>query len=105
MRVPGLPLARLRMLTDKPVHRAGPALVYVICTNPRSGSWLLSGGLTATGVAGRPREWFNPLEVQRQRAHWRLQHDADLSGRAYPGLAAALSTTPNGVSGVKIHAY
>lgn len=34
---------------------------YLICTTPRCGSTLLSELLTATGVAGRPQEFFEPL--------------------------------------------
>jgi LPS sulfotransferase NodH len=78
---------------------------YVICTNPRSGSWLLGKGLAATGLAGDPREWFNPWEEQRHRARWRMDHATDLSFRAYIGIANAESTTPNGVSGIKLHYY
>ena len=43
-----------------------PTSSYVICTNPRSGSWLLSEALTASGVAGNPREWFNELEEEQR---------------------------------------
>ena len=41
-----------------------PTTTYIICTNPRSGSWLLSEGLASTSVAGNPREWFNAQEEQ-----------------------------------------
>src|SRR5262249_56036499 len=37
-----------------------PSSSYFICTLPRSGSWLLSEGLEKTGIAGRPREYFEP---------------------------------------------
>lgn len=80
-------------------------VTYVICTNPRSGSWLLSDGLTATGIAGTPREWFNPSEVRRQKALWRLKYDTDLTDADYLRLATRLSTTSNGVSGVKVHGW
>jgi LPS sulfotransferase NodH len=82
-----------------------PTATYIICTNPRSGSWLLSEGLTATSLAGNPREWFNILEEQQYRARWRLEHSSDLSFEAYLGLASAESTTSNGISGIKLHYY
>jgi LPS sulfotransferase NodH len=42
-----------------------PEVSCVICTTPRTGSWLLADGLLATGVAGRPEEYF--------RADWYLR--------------------------------
>src|ERR1700685_3701949 len=78
-----------------------PIATYVICTNPRSGSWLLSKGLAATGLAGNPREWFNHWEEQRHRARWRMDHATDLTLGAYIGIASAESTTSNGISGIK----
>jgi len=78
---------------------------YIICTNPRSGSWLLSDGLTSTAVAGNPREWFNVAEEQRHRALWRMDHATNLSFAAYFAQAKAESTTSNGISGIKLHHY
>jgi LPS sulfotransferase NodH len=88
-----------------PVSLPGPALTYIICTNPRSGSWLLSDGLAATGVAGNPREWFSFLEEQQHRARWRMDHQANLSYPSYLRLACAESTSSNGISGIKLHYY
>ena len=34
---------------------------YLVCATPRSGSTLLCEGLKATGVAGRPEEYFEAL--------------------------------------------
>jgi len=82
-----------------------PARTYIICTTPRSGSWLLSDGLASTGVAGRPREWFNPLQEQQICARWRMSHDSDLGLLRYLAVVRAQSTTPNGVSGIKLHYY
>ncbi len=83
--------------------RSGP--LYVICTNPRSGSWLLSEGLSRTSVAGNPREWFNPLEQQKWNALWRLEYENNLTAEAYVRLASLKSRTANGVSGVKLHYF
>jgi trehalose 2-sulfotransferase len=34
---------------------------YLVCATPRSGSTLLCEGLKATGVAGRPEEYFEAV--------------------------------------------
>ncbi len=80
-----------------------PIETYVVCTNPRSGSWLLSEGLGGTTLAGYPREWFNIQEEQQQRARWRLDHKSDLNLTAYLRLIRSKSTTGNGISGVKLY--
>jgi len=81
------------------------ASTYIICTNPRSGSWLLSQGLASTSLAGNPREWFNIQEEQEHRARWRMDHRFDLNYATYFGIARAESTTSNGISGIKLHYY
>lgn len=95
-------------------RRGSPAVVsepvesrasYVICTNPRSGSWLLAEGLESTGVAGHPREWFHEAAAQA------LCHKAGLPATAGAGdnrfLAAVkrAGQTANGVFGLKLHYY
>ncbi len=80
-----------------------PNTTYIICTNPRSGSWLLSEGLASTSLAGNPREWFNTMQEQQHRARWRMDHSSDLTFEAYLRLARTESTTSNGISGVKLH--
>jgi LPS sulfotransferase NodH len=81
------------------------AVTYLICTNPRSGSWLLSEGLAATSLAGNPREWFNILEEQQHRARWRMDSPTDLPYPTYLRMARKQSTSSNGVSGIKLHYY
>lgn len=78
---------------------------YIICTNPRSGSWLLTEGLASTQLAGNPREWFNTLEEQQQRAVWRMEHPSDLSFESYLRLVIAKSMSQNRISGIKLHYY
>src|SRR3954447_21071418 len=41
---------------ESPVLR--PAVSYLLCSTPRTGSSLLCDALRATGVAGRPEEYF-----------------------------------------------
>ena len=45
-----------------------PEVSCVICTTPRSGSWLLAEALLATGAAGRPEEYLRPDWYRRFRA-------------------------------------
>jgi LPS sulfotransferase NodH len=82
-----------------------PIFTYAICTNPRSGSWLLSEGLASTSLAGNPREWFNSLEEQQQRAQWRIDNCTDATYATYLDHIRAESTTSNGISGIKLHYY
>jgi trehalose 2-sulfotransferase len=86
-------------------HRPAPTTTYIICTNPRSGSWLLSDGLESTSIAGHPREWFNPLVEQKRRALWRMTHSSDLTNAQYLDQVRALGATSNGIWGVKLHYY
>ena len=98
-------IARVRLRAH--AHARGsveaPATSYVICTTPRSGSWLLSEGLAASGRAGNPREWFNELEEPPFRDRWRLAHASELPFEHYLAQAQAASTTSNGVCGLKLH--
>jgi LPS sulfotransferase NodH len=100
-----VPAARREPAAARPEGRALPDFTYIICTNPRSGSWLLSDGLASTSIAGNPREWFNILEERKYRAQWRMEHSSDLSFAQYLRLVAADSAGRNGVSGLKLHYY
>jgi LPS sulfotransferase NodH len=111
---------------DAPI---APQRCYLVCATPRSGSTLLCETLERTGVAGRPREYFEALKEtgvpRRPREYfWGLRspevirllpHDAQLDREAERSptwsrddyaqhLTAALreGTTPNGVFGAKL---
>lgn len=74
-----------------------PRSSYFICGTPRSGSWLLSGLLASTGVAGRPHEWFwHDTEEANCRA-WRVSGFSDYLARVQDA-----GTTPCGVFGSKL---
>jgi LPS sulfotransferase NodH len=102
---------------------------YLVCATPRSGSTLLCETLLATGVAGRPREYFEALKEtglpRRPREYfWGLRspevirllpHDANIDHaaerlptweredyRRHLGWALGEGTTPNGVFGAKM---
>ena len=120
--------------SETPTDQAGrrpvkPTRSYLVCATPRSGSTLLCEGLESTGVAGRPREYFEELKEtgvpRRPREYfWGLRspdvlrllpHDSQLDRSAEQRatwdrddyarhLAASLTqgTTPNGVFGAKL---
>jgi trehalose 2-sulfotransferase len=106
-----------------------PERSYLVCATPRSGSTLLCEALESTGVAGRPREYFEQLKEtgvpRRPREYfWGLRspevirllpHDSEFDRDSESSatwsrddyarhLAAALQngTTPNGVFGAKL---
>ncbi|WP_231999557.1 Stf0 family sulfotransferase, partial [Mycobacterium sp. 1245852.3] len=74
---------------------------YVIASTPRSGSSLLAAGLVATGVAGRPEEYFTPDHIGAYKKDLNLP--TDCSWPDYLAKAMAFAATENGVLGVKIH--
>ena len=87
---------------------------YVLASTPRVGSHLLGDGLTATGIAGHPREWlprFSPDAMpMTARDRFRLvtqppseaAYDPEIDG-AYIRKVFANGTSENGVFGVVIH--
>jgi LPS sulfotransferase NodH len=75
-----------------------PAQTYLICTSPRTGSWMLAEGLTDTKLAGNPGEWLNFLEEQRRGGD-------KMPYQKYLLLACSISHTGNGVSGIKLMYY
>lgn len=65
----------------------------VICATPRTGSSLLCEGLTRTGVAGKPAEYFHNFDESRQ--HWE-------SGKDFIKDITRRGSTRNGVFGIKV---
>jgi LPS sulfotransferase NodH len=74
---------------------------YVIASTPRSGSSLLAAGLVATGVAGRPEEYFTPDHIGSYKEDLKLPMNC--SWAEYLAKVMAFAATENGVRGVKIH--
>jgi trehalose 2-sulfotransferase len=114
---------------DPPGTPPAPERCYLVCATPRSGSTLLCETLEATGVAGRPREYFEELKEtgvpRRPREYfWGLrspevirllpqesQLDRESERRptwsrddytAHLAAAVRSATTPNGVFGCKM---
>ena len=69
----------------------------------RSGSWLLADLCHQTGVLGQPEEYFRP----DYRGHWSDEWGIglDCSYGEYIVSAVGLTSSPNGVFGVKMHSY
>lgn len=76
---------------------------YLLCTLPRSGSWLLADLLEQTDLAGRPEEYFRPDHRVQWSKEWGIPVTAPYS--QYVAAALDHATTGNGVFGVKLHWY
>jgi len=70
---------------------------YFISTTPRTGGFLLAEALQSTRVAGRPREYFDPLLEKQSVEGQSVTSDSD-----YLEMVIAAGTTPNGVFGAKV---
>jgi LPS sulfotransferase NodH len=75
----------------------------LIATLPRSGSWLLSDGLAATGLVGQPAEFFRPDYLPRYRKAWGLAPGAAIEDYVRAALDRTAST--DGVFTAKLHWY
>jgi trehalose 2-sulfotransferase len=80
--------------------RSHPRTSYLVCSLPRSGSWLLGFALEDTGLAGHPYPFFCPRVMDYCTATWLLPPDAPI--QHYIDAVIKNSMTPNGVLGVKI---
>ncbi len=85
-----------------------PARSYLICANQRSGTTMLCRVLAATGVAGRPEEYFLAVDEATQPG-WQCWEDGPFgvangaTDRAsYLEIVHRLGTTPNGIFGAKL---
>jgi LPS sulfotransferase NodH len=80
--------------------RARCRFKYLICSTPRSGSWLLCGGLASTGVAGRPAEYLSrPYSL----AYRTRTGGVPVKRSVYWQFLLEHRTSPNGVFGMKAH--
>ncbi|NDW45875.1 Stf0 family sulfotransferase [Ruegeria sp. PrR005] len=70
-----------------------PAAAYILCGTPRSGSTLLCGYLTDTGVAGQPDSFFRTQSIDWWAEHWGLPSALRPGTDAFLGayLAAAIA--------------
>jgi LPS sulfotransferase NodH len=75
-----------------------PAISYMICSLPRTGSSLLCEALANTLHAGMPAEYFKPGMITILMRRWRVESFDD-----YLRELLARKTSPNGVFGLKVH--
>jgi trehalose 2-sulfotransferase len=78
-----------------------PCISYLICCAERTGSTLLGNALIDTGVAGRPRSYFNRVAHFNPRMQ-RILGNAG-GGESYLDKVIKAATTLNGVFGAKVH--
>lgn len=76
-----------------------PSQKYCIASTPRSGSTLLSRMLFATGMAGNPKEYLNPLLMQA----WSRVNNKPLLLHDYLDDIKSKRTSINGIFGMKVH--
>lgn len=79
---------------------ARPAFRYCIASSPRTGSTLLTKMLGATGSAGAPAEYLNPIHVG---AWHRLNPGRRIDMPGYLDEIESRRTSANGHFGIKIH--
>jgi LPS sulfotransferase NodH len=84
---------------EVPWPRAQPRRAYIVCSTPRSGSGLLCRGLIATGVAGIPLEYANPVFRSPLSARWQCGRSLE----AYVEAARRWRTGTAGTFGIKLH--
>jgi LPS sulfotransferase NodH len=82
-----------------------PKNSYIICTSPRSGSWLLADGLQSTNIAGRPREWFHKVAEEERSKRQGMPLPSETGYTSYMDYVIRAATTSNGVFGLKCHWY
>jgi trehalose 2-sulfotransferase len=80
-----------------------PTKTLLICTLPRSGSWLLAEYLHNTGYAGTPEEYFRPDYVSWYLSQWNSRHSVAI--HEYLDLCFRETTTENGIFSAKVHWY
>jgi trehalose 2-sulfotransferase len=81
--------------------KIAPSLSYLICCAERTGSTLLGNALIGTGIAGRPRSYFNRVAHFSPKMRRILGNAND--DEKYLDKVIIAATTPNGVFGAKVH--
>ncbi len=89
--------ARWVLEPQLPERPTEPRLSCLICATPRAGSWLLSGLLHSTGVAGHPHEYFYSETEAANRRLWSVSTATEHLDRVLEA-----GTTDNGVFACKL---
>ena len=79
-------------------------LSYLLCGTPRTGSTLLCGLLTSTGVAGRPESYFREPDepAWAYRLGVPMAGDGSFDYRMFVRAAVSAGSTPNGVFAARV---
>src|SRR5215208_8438837 len=85
---------------------AEPALSYLICATPRSGSTLLCAALDDTGIAGHPEEHFEVLletgQPRQPRDYFQRSNDPEVWALLdYPEFRDVLGETAAGTLSIR----
>lgn len=77
---------------------------YLLCGTPRTGSTLLCGLLTSTGVAGRPESYFRKPDERAwaRRLGVPVAGDGSFDYRLFVRAARSAGSTPNGVFAARV---
>src|SRR5262245_29427654 len=81
-------------------HLRHPRRCYLVCAMARSGSNLLTDGLHATRLAGRPKQFFLPKFEQEYALKAGLESSSDFG--AYVRRVVCSTATSNEVFGFKL---
>ncbi len=84
-------------------HLLHPTNCYALCAVARSGAHLLSSGLRATHLAGRPLQYFHEQLAHRYAARYGLDAAQNFTG--YVRGLVKLSATSNSVFGFRMDAW
>lgn len=84
-------------------HLFHPTTCYALCSVARSGAHLLSGGLRATRLAGRPEQYFHQQLAHEFAARYGL--DAARHFTSYVRNIVAAAATPNAVFAFRIESW
>ena len=82
-----------------------PSLSCVIASTPGTGSTLLCGGLTQTGVVGRPEEYIDGSVYSSTLPEWGYVWKYEPATTRSRGEAMQHTATPNGAFALKAHWY
>jgi len=86
------------------LHQVIAPTGYILCGTPRTGSTLLCGLLSSTGVLGRPESYFR----EPDEGAWARRFNLPVSGervrdyRAFVQAVRASSTTDNGIFAARV---
>lgn len=84
-------------------HLFHPTTCYALCSVARSGAHLLSGGLRATRLAGRPEQYFHEQLAHEFAVRYGL--DAARHFTSYVRNIVAAAATPNAVFAFRIESW